>query len=113
MSTNFYLRLHDTPVDEDGLHIGLRTSYGRFLFQAHPHLGLSSFEDWKRKFPDGRIVCEYQETWAPGAFVNMVDVKQANATTLHWWEEPGACTRSDYSRYTDPAGYSFDKRNFS
>jgi len=112
MSTNFYFRLPATPAAEDGLHIGLSGHNSRFLFQAHESLALTSLEAWKATFARGQIVSEYAEAWSLEAFLDFVETKQLQATSLRWWEQPRADMRPNDSRYVDPAGYSFDKRDF-
>lgn len=112
MSTNFYLRLPSTPVAEDGLHIGLSTSHGRFLFEAHEQLGILSFADWERKFAEGAIEDAYKRPYTHVDFKAFVDAKQRDATHIQWWEEPGASVRPTDTRFVDAQGYSFDKREF-
>ncbi len=112
MSTNFYLRLPQTPPGSDGLHIGLSTSHGRFLFQAHARLGLVSADAWARKFAEGVIVSELEEVLTPDEFKSFVDAKQAGATSLRWWEAPGATIHENDTRFIDAQGYSFDRREF-
>jgi hypothetical protein len=113
MSTNFYLRLPNTPEEEDGLHIGLRSGGWRFLFRAHEDLGLMCVSDWEKKFSEGKIVCEYGETYTPEEFMKLVNALQADAKSLHWWEAPDAQIHRNDTRFVDKQGYSFDRRNFS
>ncbi|MFF9628356.1 hypothetical protein ACF1GQ_05125, partial [Streptomyces fradiae] len=49
MSTNYYAHgpFPGGDPDGEGLHIGQHAAGWRFLFHAHPSLGLTTLDDWR------------------------------------------------------------------
>ncbi|MEU0078475.1 hypothetical protein ABZY58_11315 [Micromonospora tulbaghiae] len=57
MSTNYYVRTADTPVDSEGIHLGQHAA-GGFTFRAHPDRSVTDYQSWLAQLDSGQIVTD-------------------------------------------------------
>lgn len=111
MSTNYYAKT--TADDGDGLHIGQHVGGAEFLFRAHPDLGLSDCEAWRRflEKPGVHIVAEHGLVEPLEEFWPAVTARPADVGGLHWMRARWQGHREG-DQWRDIHGHPFDAREF-
>ncbi|WP_018219122.1 hypothetical protein [Salinispora vitiensis] len=97
MSTNYYVRIANTPDDGEGIHLGQHAA-GTFTFRAHPDRNVTDYEAWLNQLDQGEIVAESGYTVTRDEMVAI-----AAKTPRTPWAECGA-THSGGDGYYDLEG---------
>ena len=81
MSTNFdYVRVCEASGEQSAIHLGKSSGGARFLFRAHPALGITSFKALQAFFKKdpGYVVDEYNRPVPVEDFLDMAVNKQSS-----------------------------------
>lgn len=87
MSTNFYARMANDPFP---VHLGEEAAGWRFLFRAHPDLGVMDTRSWLALVESAtEIFDEYSNAWGMYEFLEEIERVADNKPR---WMEPGDWT---------------------
>jgi hypothetical protein len=105
VGTNYYHRFNECSCcgRYDERHIGKSSAGWTFSFQAYQDV--NSFDEWKERLKEGKIVDEYGVELTLEEFVEMVKSKQTNGKNH-------AITYPNDDNFVDKDGYSFSNRDF-
>lgn len=123
MGTNFYVKTAEHGPDDEGLHIGKRSTGWDFLFRAHPELGLVDCEAWLTLLhrPDVQIVAEYGVPYTAAEFWPMATRRPAEVGGPNFMRSHEDLWRNDRSnlaktwankQWTDSHGHPFADYEF-
>lgn len=113
MSTNYYAfgPFPGGSADGEGLHIGQSSAGWRFLFRAHPDLGLTTFADWSALIDRDDVQIRNE----CGREVTADEMRQTMTETTGY---RGAALRARFhydspDRYISSGGHAFSRREFT
>lgn len=109
MSTNYYA-FGRGIADPEGLHIGQSAAGWRFLFHAHPGLGLTTLADWEAFISRDDITIQNEY----GRDVTVEEMRQTMTATTGYQGAPlRARFRYDTpDEYVTSGGHAFSRRDF-